>query len=705
MNCPGTPRKREALCSVRKSLEAFLVIFFTLASNNLFSASDLGVEGLMDTPSSRHGSDGELTLAFSRDRVAEIYSLTYQVLPRLEGSFRYSIFNPGGRGSDELRDRSFEVKALLREETRFTPSLSVGVRDLLGTGVWGSEYIVGSKEAGPFDVHLGIGWGRFSQRRAFSNPLESLSDRFASREGFSGRGGEFNFSSFFSGGQVGAFGGVAYQSPIPAVQLLLEYNSDKFRREIGLGTLDETDPWNFGVRVEPADDVFVSASWQMGNSFGVSFSSTLNTKADALPKRPNRLLEDPEAEETPMAKGWWAALVAAAELRGVLVRGATELSEDELRVVFSNMDYQYEEDALEALRFAIAAYAPKQYGTIFLVSNQNGLSAYEAVYQQPRRAVWAQRASKAYVRSDDITHAGSGPVIRDRDFDYRTRYRYPNFKADYSFGLKPYLFDPDHPRGLYQLFLRLGADVDFGRGLTLSAYWSQNIVNRFSSIDRPSDSSLPRVRSDVNRYLREGESGIDILSLSYRTTVRKGLHALIYGGILEDMYGGIGGEVLYAPARSRFGVGGHISAVVQRDFDRKLGFRDFRTITGDLSAYWASPINGLDFRVSLGRYLARDWGGTFEVKRTFRNGWSVGAFATFTEVPFDEFGEGSFDKGITIVVPLNSFQRSNTRGALGTVIRPVQRDGGQALNGWGHRLWDELRSGHGDRFLFDRRQR
>jgi len=689
---------------MKRYLLAWALPFFALVafSPESKAASDLGVRGVLDTPISRLGDDGELTLSYARDQIAEIYALTYQVLPRLEGSFRYSIFDPNNRGQDELRDRSFELKALLRSESRYGPSISLGVRDILGTGVWGSEYIVGSKQLGPVDLSLGFGWGRLSQRRAFANPLKNIDERFETRAGFSGRGGEFNFSSFFSGGQVGAFGGAIINTPSPKVRLLVEYNSDKFRREIGLGTIKETDPWSFGARIEAAPDVFVSASWQMGNSLGLSLSTTLDTRSEPAPKRPNRFLENEVVEEKPLARGWWAALVTAAELRGVLVRGATELSEHELRIVFSNMDYQFEEDALDALRFAIEAYAPRRYEKIYLSAYLNGLSTYEVVYQQPRVAAWARQAPPDQAIAYRLTHLGSSPVIRSEEFDFRTQYRFPNFNPDFSFGLRPYLFDPDHPRGLYQLYARVGGNVDFGRGLVLSGYWSQNIVNQFSSIDRASDSSLPRVRSDVNRYLQEGDSGIDTLALTYRFSPLKSFHVMAFAGLLEDMYGGLGTEVLYAPARSRVAFGGSVAAVRQREFNRGLDFRDYQTVTGDLSLYWASPLQNLDFRISLGRYLARDWGGTVEVKRSFRNGWSVGAFATFTEVPFDEFGEGSFDKGIILRIPLNSFQRKNTRGSLGTVIRPVQRDGGQALNGWGHRLWDELRSGHGSRFLNDR---
>ena len=53
-----------------------------------------------------------------------------------------------------------------------------------------------------------------------------------------------------------------------------------------------------------------------------------------------------------------------------------------------------------------------------------------------------------------------------------------------------------------------------------------------------------------------------------------------------------------------------------------------------------------DAKISVGEYLAGDKGVTFEISRTYINGTSFGAFATFTDVSTEEYGEGSFDKGI-----------------------------------------------------------
>ena len=66
--------------------------------------------------------------------------------------------------------------------------------------------------------------------------------------------------------------------------------------------------------------------------------------------------------------------------------------------------------------------------------------------------------------------------------------------------------------------------------------------------------------------------------------------------------------------------------------------------------------------------------------REFNNGFKVGAYFTLTDVSFDDFGEGSFDKGIRITVPQSWLTGQSTRTTLARTIQPVLRDGGARLN-------------------------
>ena len=111
-----------------------------------------------------------------------------------------------------------------------------------------------------------------------------------------------------------------------------------------------------------------------------------------------------------------------------------------------------------------------------------------------------------------------------------------------------------------------------------------------------------------------------------------------------------------------------------------------------MSAYYDIG-KGYFGQVDVGRYLAGDVGATFTVERQFANGWRVGGFFTLTNVSAEDFGEGSFDKGISVSVPISWLSGRPTRQTVSTTIRPVQRDGGQRLS-VSDRLYEQVRQGH-----------
>ena len=94
--------------------------------------------------------------------------------------------------------------------------------------------------------------------------------------------------------------------------------------------------------------------------------------------------------------------------------------------------------------------------------------------------------------------------------------------------------------------------------------------------------------------------------------------------------------------------------------------------------------------LSRGQYLAGDRGFTVQITRRFSTGVEIGAFLTKTNVSSAQFGEGSFDKGLIIRFPLGWIAPIETQSQIAMDLRPVQRDGGQALSG-DATLYDETR--------------
>ena len=170
------------------------------------TASDYGTTGLIDIPTARFDEDGVFAVASSRDSRYRQISLTFQATPWLQGTFRYTGFNE----FFSSWDRNYEIKARLWEEELYLPQVAVGIRDIVGTGVFGAEYLVASKQIGNTDMTLGVGWGRLAGEGLITNPLRQIDDRFTVRSAETGLGGEFSLGDFFSGPEVGIFGGVSH---------------------------------------------------------------------------------------------------------------------------------------------------------------------------------------------------------------------------------------------------------------------------------------------------------------------------------------------------------------------------------------------------------------------------------------------------------------------------------------------------------------
>ena len=199
------------------------------------------------------------------------------------------------------------------------------------------------------------------------------------------------------------------------------------------------------------------------------------------------------------------------------------------------------------------------------------------------------------------------------------------------------------------------------------------------------------MRSDANIYAIE-DTALKFLTLAHYSRPASDIYARATAGYLETMYFGLSTELLWKPVASRLALGVEVNEVRQRDFDQRFGLRDYQVTTGHATAYYDFG-NSFYGRLSAGRYLAKDWGATFALDRIFANGWRLGAYATLTDVPFEEFGEGSFDKGIQIDIPLQHFLGRPTGRISGVKIQPILRDGGAQVNVRG-RLYDTLRSYH-----------
>ena len=153
----------------------------------------------------------------------------------------------------------------------------------------------------------------------------------------------------------------------------------------------------------------------------------------------------------------------------------------------------------------------------------------------------------------------------------------------------------------------------------------------------------------------------------------------ISGGLLEQMFGGIGFETLYRPFDKNYAFGMEAWAVKQRSYRQLFSFLDgdnaYETTTGHFNFYYKEPRSQVLIAIKAGRFLAEDSGFNFDFSRRFKSGLTLGAFFSRTDISYAEYGEGSFDKGWYFSMPIDIFSKKHSKQITSFGLRPLTRDG------------------------------
>jgi hypothetical protein len=380
-----------------------------------------------------------------------------------------------------------------------------------------------------------------------------------------------------------------------------------------------------------------------------------------------------------------AGIKAALEAQSLEV-DAIHIFGDRLSVIIANYHYRRDTEAVARAARVLSATVPLHIETFSITTYRLGLLlTTTTLTRQSLDGLARNQSSPGNLWLSTDLEPASSEKLDELEVDYphlTIHYLYPTFQQG--------LFDPDNP-----FYFRIAAGSDatvmFLQGLSIEAAADGSIIDTFNEIRRQSNSLLPHVRTDIAEYLKKGKYGFSDLQGSYTARAAPELFARVAVGYFENMFAGVGGEVLYRPFGQRWAIGADLWDVKQRTFDRLFAFRDYQVITGHVTFYYDLPWHDLSIRLHVGRYLAGDYGATLEAVRRFDTGIEIGAWATFTNVSAQQFGEGSFDKGLIIRVPLEWVTHFATQGLYDLELRSVQRDGGQRLDNV-ERLYDATES-------------
>ena len=125
-----------------------------------------GVVGLINMPTARFYEESAHGITLYDGTPDQKITLSSNPFDWMEASFFYTSlqnknycvvsYDPVCR--QDYKDKGFNFKLKLKEEGAF-PAIAIGFNDLAGTGLYSSEYVVGSYGLNNIDIHFGLGYG------------------------------------------------------------------------------------------------------------------------------------------------------------------------------------------------------------------------------------------------------------------------------------------------------------------------------------------------------------------------------------------------------------------------------------------------------------------------------------------------------------------------------------------------------------------
>tara|TARA_Y100000748_G_scaffold111176_1_gene93053 strand:+ start:1841 stop:3811 length:1971 start_codon:yes stop_codon:yes gene_type:complete len=600
-----------------------------------------GVVGLINTPTARFYDEGAHGITVYDGTPNQKITLSSNVYDWFEASFFYTNIQgvpyPGYEYQD-YKDKGFNVKIRLKQEG-LLPAIAVGLYDFAGTGLYSSEYIVASYGIKRIDMHFGLGWGELDgSSKKISNPLGYIHDNFKNRPTeFEGKGGQLNPSKYFSGEEASPFFGISYS--------LNDKVLFKFERD----TTNTVDPnpliiyeprksdYSFGLDYSINSNFTVGASYERGNYMSLRFTYKNN------PKRSIKKYEYKKAEED-KNDNKYTKLINNLENNGI---GVNKISEGARSVgleltQFIHKDIRVIEEIVA--RASNDAGIDKNIKKDLKIADLTAYSEIDSTFERNSKLIYERDTKR---RFDSNTGLKFRPFLASREEFFKGAFLIEN---DSELILKDNLF--------------------FYTNLKYS------ITNNFDDLRFPPLDVFPaQVRSDVKEYLKNMDNGILIgrAQLDFHMTPKKNHHIQMSAGIFEDMFSGYGMEYLYYKENSNYAFGLELFNVRKRDYDWGFGHLDYENTILNSNLYYRNyGLIPFDLKISAGEYLAGDVGATIEISRTYDNGVRFGAFATFTDVSAEDFGEGSFDKGLFFNIPIY-------RNFISYTWRPLTKDPGAQL--------------------------
>jgi len=673
-----------------------LLIFFCISFLSIYASSQsynsLGQTGLITIPSAELHEEQSAYFTFNRSNFIKLGVITITPFDWMEASYFY--YRPDdllwGSTKGLYLDKGFNVKFSYKPKNILLPRIALGLDDFAGTGQFTREYIITTYDFKSLKFTSGLGWGKYVGESSIKNPLSIFSEEFSKREELNfGKGGSLSSSIWFKG-PVTPLIGLEYKlKNIKNTTIKIERNPyDYFKFSCcGEGLSEESrlvrpkeSGINFGLSYKYKDFGNVDLSYIKGNSWNISFSigfrgnKNYRNKEKFSPK-----LENIDYKQNSVKNEFYLDLLHNLNQNKLYLQTAN-LDNKILNVSIESADHI--NPVIYTSRTAYIANEVAKFNNIKLDNIETG---------HLNRGIKINSA-KYYTKDLNLVDRKPDILVKRRTIlensdnnshnkhEFRPTVQFPVIINNLSPDIKSHVGSPE--KFMYTgIGIKASTEIQFNRNLVFFSSIGRIIEDNFDEKVSEPNSQLQEVRTQIVDYLQEssGDIYIDRMEMEHIASPINNIYTKVSFGYLESMYGGVAAEVMYKPFEGKVAMSLELNRVTQRAFDQKFTFSKYKVSTQHFNVAYYHPKTNVLAKWSFGQYLAGDKGYTLDLSRRMPNGWQAGVWFSNTNVSAVQFGEGSFDKGFYMNIPLNIFSKSYSKNSQGVSVRSMTRDGAQKL--------------------------
>jgi hypothetical protein len=645
----------------------FILEKMAFANEQSYSTMHIGIVGLNTIPTARMDEAGTIRFGASHTDPHNHAFLGMQIARPLYINLRQSMLVSSIGDKPKRVYPGMDIKLRITKEDRYMPEFAFGMDSAIGHKRYSSEYFALSKRFYDFDVTTGIAWGRMGSAGHIKNPFARLSNHFERDRDFTDENAA-GPQQWFTGKEIGFFAGVEYFTPIRGFSFKADIGADRYPAETSSSDFKKPAAWSIGLNYKPKNWIDIGASLIGGDKVmaRLSFQNNLfNWRGKSHKATEAREISFDGSSDREKAR---KEAIDSGIAMGKVRIDKTDISSV---VVFND----YEPAAMQIGRAArhLASNAGPDIRTITIIPVRNNIRGKMITLSRRdlESAIVHRRGSP-----EEIWHDASFKNNTRSISDITSERKYKIFpEVSFSFGEE----DTSH---LHRVSIIAEETKHYKWGFYGGNAFRLNLDDRLYQLDKTRPLPVRPVRSDVSHFARNTVT-LDRSFLSWMHTIKQDFHLAVTAGYLEEMYAGLGGEVLYRPFDSPLAIGAEFWRVQKRDPASflALGIKNDPTYTGHLNLYYDVPDTDITLFAKAGKYLGNDLGGTAGIETTFGDVKLRGHVTATNKRDLDVFGKDtSLYAGLQLSLPLGNIPYVPQGSAARFKFEPMGRDAGQALD-------------------------